>query len=81
MRLLCILLSACVIFAALKLAIIALFVLFGVSLLWGFYLRPVEVAGFLAYCATLSVIGAHPALSLSIIALAVILSQIGKKPS
>lgn len=81
MRLFCIFLSACVILAALKLAIVALLVLFGVSLLWGLYLRPVEVAGFFAYCTALTLIGAHPAWSLSIIALAVIFSQIGKKPS
>ncbi len=78
MRLLGIFLSACVILAALKAAIIALVVLFLVSLLWGFYLRPREVMGFLAYCSALSVISAHPTVSLGIIGFAVIAGQFAK---
>lgn len=78
MRLLLIFLSACVIFAALKAAIVALFVLFLVSILWGLFLHPREMMGFLAYCTALSVIGAHPAASLGIIGLAVIAGQFAK---
>lgn len=61
--------------AALKVAIVALSVMFLVSLLWGFYLRPREVAGFLVYCGVLSLLGAYPALSLSVIVFALFLSR------
>ena len=79
MRLVGIFLSACVILAAVKAAIVALSALFLVSLLWGFCLYPREVVGFLAYCTALALIGAHPLLSLSIIGLAVIVAQFGTK--
>lgn len=75
MRLLLIFLSACVILAAVKVAIVALLVLLAVSLLWGLYLHPREVMGFLAYCTALGIIGAHPTVSLGIIGFAVIAGQ------
>lgn len=78
MRLLGIFLSACVIFAVLKAAIVALVILFVVSLLWGFYLRPREVMAFLAYCALLGLVGAHPTATLVIIGAAVIVGQFGR---
>lgn len=79
MRLVGIFLSACVILAAVKVAIVALALLFLVSLLWGFCLYPREVAGFLAYCAALCSIGAHPVLSLSVVGLAVVAAQFAKR--
>lgn len=78
MRLLLIFLSACVILAAVKVAIVALLILFAVSLLWGLYLHPREVTGFIAYCTVLSLLGAHPALSLSVIGAAIIVAQFAK---
>ena len=78
MRLFGIFLTACVIFAALKAAIITLIFLLLVSLMWGLYLHPREVAGFLAYCVLLSLIGANPTLSLVIVGLAVTSVQLAK---
>lgn len=78
MRLIGIFLTACVIFAALKAAIVTLIILFLGSLLWGLYLHPREVAAFLAYCVGLSLVGAHPTFSLCIIGLAVISAQFAK---
>lgn len=78
MRLLGIFLSACVILAALKAAIIALVILFVVSLLWGFYLRPREVMAFLTYCALLGLVGAHPIGTLLVIGAAIIVGQFGR---
>lgn len=75
MRLIGIFLSACVMFAALKAAIAALLMLFLLSLLWGLYLHPREVTGFMAYCTALSLIGAHPSASLAIIGFVVIAAQ------
>ena len=78
MRLVGIFLTACVVFAALKAAIIALLSLCLVSLLWGLYLHPREVMGFLAYCALMSLIGANPTLSLVIVGLVIISVQLAK---
>lgn len=78
MRLLLIFLSACVIFAALKAAIIALFILFLVSILWGLCLHPREVMGFFAYCTFLGLVSTHPLVSLLIVGLAVIAAQFAK---
>ena len=78
MRLLGIFLSACVIFAALKAAIVALVIAFIVSLLWGFYLHPREVMAFLAYCALLGLVGAHPTATLLIVGAAIIAGQFGQ---
>lgn len=75
MRLVGIFLSACVLLAALKAAIGALFFLFLLSLLWGFYLHPREVVGFLAYCGFLALIGAHPMAALVIVGLAIAAGQ------
>ena len=78
MRLLGIFLSACVILAALKAAIIALAVLFVVSLLWGFYLHPREATAFLIYCALLGLVGAHPTGTLFVIGAAILVGQFGR---
>lgn len=79
MRLLCIFLTACVVFAALKAAIITLVLLFLVSLLWGLYLNPREVAGFLAYCTLLGLVSTHPTLTLVMVGLSVVSVQLTKK--
>lgn len=78
MRLIGIFLTACVIFAALKAAIVTLICLFLVSLLWGLYLRPREVGAFLTYCTVVSLVGSHPTISLCIVGLTVILAQRAK---
>lgn len=78
MRLFGMFLTACVVFAALKAAIVALIFLFLVSLLWGLYLHPREVTGFFAYCTLMSFVGANPALSLAIVGLAIICVQLAK---
>lgn len=72
MRLTGIFFSACVIIAAIKAAIVALILLFMVSLLWGFYLRPRELAGFVMFCAFLSAFGMFPGACIAIIGLAII---------
>lgn len=79
MRLVGIFLSACVILAAMKAAIVALSLLFLVSLLWGLFLRPREVGAFLAFCAFLSALSSHPGVCLAIIGLAILLAQFASK--
>lgn len=71
MRLLGIFLSACVLLALVKAAIVALFLLFLVALIWGLFLRPREVMAFLAYCALLGLVGAHPTATLVIVGVAI----------
>lgn len=76
MRLIGIFLSACVVLAAMKAAIVALLLLFTMSLIWGFYLHPRETFGFLAYCAILSIACAHPAAAVATIGLALVCAQL-----
>ena len=78
MRLVGIFLSACVILAAMKAAIVALSLLFLVSLLWGFCLHPREVAAFVTFCALLSAFRLYPGPSIAIIGLAIIAAQFAK---
>lgn len=78
MRLLGIFLSACVILAVVKAAIIALLLLFLVALIWGLCLHPREVFGFMAYCAILGLVSAHPILIISIVGMAIIVGQLTK---
>ena len=79
MRLVGTFLSACVILAAVKAAIIALALLFLIALLWGMFLHPKEVLSFLTFCAMLTVFTAHPFACLLIIGAAVIFVQLVKK--
>ncbi|KTE39795.1 MULTISPECIES: hypothetical protein [unclassified Sphingopyxis] len=77
MRLILILLSACVALAVVKAAIVALIILFAIALIWGVCLHPKEVMGFLAFCAALSLLKAHPLPSLLIVGAAIIATQVG----
>lgn len=81
MRLLGFFLSACVILAALKAAVVALFVLFLIALLWGMFFHPREVAGFVTLCTALSLVSAHPVATLSIIGLVIIFAHFAKTPT
>ena len=81
MRLILILLSACVALAVVKAAIVALLILFLIALVWGACLHPREVMGFLTFCAALSLFNAHPLPMLLIVGSAVIAMQFSKKPS
>ena len=78
MRLLGIFLTACVILAVMKVAIVALFVLFLISLVWGIYLHPREVLGFFAFCTLLGLAGAHPIICLLIIGAALTAGQFAR---
>lgn len=78
MRLLSIFLSACVLLALAKAAIVALFLLFLVALIWGLCLHPREVFGFMAYCSIMGAISARPTLVISIIGLAILVGQLTK---
>lgn len=75
MRLIGVFLSACVILAALKAAVVALFALFLIALLWGLCSHPREIAGFVTLCTVLSLVSAHPVTALSTI---VALTMLGR---
>lgn len=76
MRLLGIFLSACVVFAAIKAAIAALFMLLILSLVWGVYLHPRETFAFMAYCGMLALIGSQPIATLVIVAVAIAFARV-----
>ncbi len=72
MRLLLVFFSACVVLAAVKVAVTALALLFLIALIWGACLYPRQMVGFLTFCTACSVISAHPALSLATAALSIV---------
>ena len=78
MRLIGIFLSACVILAIVKAAIVALLLLFLIALIWGFCLHPSETFGLLAFCAILGALNAQPVLVIAIVAVAIIIGQLTK---
>ena len=67
MRLVGWLLLACVAVAALKLAIIALLVAFGISLIWGAIAHPKETLGFFTLCCAASLTKVSPLVCLAVL--------------
>lgn len=76
MRLLGIFLSACVALAIVRVAVAALFLLFLIAIIWGLCLHPREMLGFLAYCAILGAVSAHPMLVITIVGVAIIVGHL-----
>lgn len=79
MRVLGTLLVACVALAVVKAAIIALLIVFGISLIWGLCAHPQEMFGFLALCALFSLVSAYPLLSLSTFGVLVVAAHLADR--
>ena len=79
MRTIGMLLTACVMLAVIKAAIVALLIVFGISLIWGLCVHPQEVFGFLALCALFSLVSAYPLLGLSTFGVLVVATHLANR--
>lgn len=73
------LLIVCAALAVVKAAIIALLIVFGISLIWGLCAHPQEIFGFLALCALFSLVSAYPLLSLSTLGVLLVAAHLANR--
>lgn len=81
MKLLGTLLLACVILAAIRAAIAALFIIFVVALLWSACARPRETLGFVGVCLLAGLIQDHGLAFLGVVALGLIVTLVRSNSS
>lgn len=73
------LLILCVALAVVKAAMVALLLMLAIALIWALCMHPREVFGFMAYCAVMGMVNAHPTLVLAAIVLLIVVGQLNRK--